>query len=117
MTHHVIVAIGSNYHQAAHLHWVCQRLPLMLSNTRFSPVMWTPDHHHSGRYYMNQLLSGTTMHSPDDLIAALKDIEVESRRTSEKVTLDLDLMLYDDVRYHLNDWPRPYIQQLIPTLR
>ncbi len=36
-----------------------------------------------------------------------------SGRTKQQVTIDLDLMLYDDERYHLRDWPHPYIQQLI----
>lgn len=62
---------------------------------------------------MNQLVSGETDLSMEELNLKLKQIEEEVHRTKELVTLDLDLMQYDSQRYHLNDWPRPYIQQLI----
>ena len=43
----------------------------------------------------------------------LKAIEKEGHRSRGHVTIDLDLMLYNDARYHEKDWPRPYIQLLI----
>jgi len=63
--------------------------------------------------YMNRLVSGYTDMSPDEIGQKLKSVEAETRRTRETVTIDLDLMAYDDLRYHLRDWPRPYIQQLL----
>ena len=44
---------------------------------------------------------------------AVKQIESETRRTHEAVTIDLDLMQYDGQRYHEKDWQRPYVTMLI----
>jgi len=79
-------------------------------------MLWTEDIHGTKRYYMNRLAKGTTNLTVEELQQALKDIEAETRRTKERVTIDLDLMQYDSRCYHLSDWPRPYVQQLLPTL-
>ena len=109
----VLIALGSNHHQSAHIQWASQRLAVLLTDVTMSPRLWTPDIHGRGQWYMNRLLRGQTSLSPTQLIARLKQIEQETQRTRQHVTIDLDLMLYDDQRYHLNDWQRPYIQGLI----
>lgn len=109
----VLIALGSNYHQSAHIWWASQRLSTLLSDVTMSPVLWTPDIHGYGLWYMNRLLRAKTMLSPTRLNELLKQIEQETHRTKEHVTIDLDLMQYDQERYHLADWERPYIQQLI----
>ena len=65
---------------------------------------------------MNQLITGKTELSIEELSLQLKEIEAEVHRTKKLVTIDLDLMQYDNQRYHLNDWPRPYIQQLLDDI-
>jgi 2-amino-4-hydroxy-6-hydroxymethyldihydropteridine diphosphokinase len=62
---------------------------------------------------MNRLLHAQTTLSPTLLTTLLKQIEQETQRTKQYVTIDLDLMQYDNQRYHLEDWQRPYIQNLI----
>jgi len=110
----VIIALGSNTLPAAHMQWAAQRLSSLLAgDVCFSRTLWTQDIHHTGIYYMNRLAAGSTSLPVDRLEQMLKDIEAETERTREAVTLDLDLMLYDGQRYHEKDWPRPYIQQLI----
>jgi len=112
--HAVLIAIGSNHQQAAHIQWACQRLSRLLTELQLSPRLWTADIHGSGSYYMNQLAYGHTTMTADRLTAVMKDIEAATGRSRQHVTLDLDLMLYDTQHYHLNDWDRPYIQQLLP---
>ena len=128
----VIIALGSNHLQAAHIEWASQRLAAVVQSLRFSRRLWTEDIHGRGIFYMNRLAFGTTTLSATDLQRALKAIEAESGRVlspkagslsqgmlpavlpqTPHVTIDLDLMLYGDDRFHLSDWPRPYIQQLI----
>ena len=109
MTHRVLIALGSNYQQAAHLQWAVQRLSQFVTDLHLR----TPDVKGSGLMYMNQLALGTTTLSAVDLEQALKASETATGRNHQQVTIDLDLMLYDDERFHLRDWPRPYIQQLI----
>ena len=109
----VLIALGSNYHQSAHIQWASQRLAALMANVTLSPVLWTPDIHGRGLWYMNRLLRARTMLSPTQLTALLKQIEQETQRTKQHVTIDLDLMQYDDQHFHLDDWQRPYIQNLI----
>ena len=109
----VLIALGSNYHQSAHILWASQRLATLLADVAMSPVLWTQDIHGQGLWYMNRLLRGNTTLSVDQLNSLLKEIEQETRRSKQHVTIDLDLMQYDDERYHLADWQRPYVQRLL----
>ena len=110
---YILVALGSNYHQVAHIHWASQRLLYLLSDVRLSRILWTQDIHGTGIRYANRLIAGRTSLTADELQQQLKAIEAEPRRTKARVTIDLDLMQYGDQRFHLQDWPRPYIQQLL----
>ena len=109
----VLIALGSNYHQSAHIQWASQRLSVLLDDVTMSRILWTPDIHGRGLWYMNRLLRAKTSLSPDQLTTLLKQIEQETQRTKQHVTIDLDLMQYDQQRYHLDDWERPYIQRLL----
>ena len=109
----VIIALGSNYHQSAHIQWASQRLSVLLSDVVLSRILWTPDIHGRGQWYMNRLLLAKTSLSPSQLIDLLKQLEQETQRTKQNVTIDLDLMLYNHDYYHLDDWQRPYILQLL----
>jgi len=109
----VLISLGSNYQQSAHIQWASQRLSMLLSSVAMSRCLWTMDIHGRGVWYMNRLVRGTTPLSPDELNSVLKQIEQATGRTPQRVTIDLDLMQYDNERYHLSDWQRPYIQDLL----
>ena len=116
MSHLVIIALGSNSRQNAHIQWATQRTASLLEQVSFSKVLWTKDVKGSGHLYMNRLVAGYTELAVDEIEQILKSYEVECHRTLEQITIDLDLMLYDEKRYHLRDWPRPYISLLLPEL-
>ncbi len=113
----VLVALGSDTLQAAYIQWASQQLLQLLTDLHFSRTLWTADIHGSGRYYMNRLAVGATTLSANQLQQALKAIEQASQRSPGRVTIDLDLMQYGTQRYHLRDWPRAYIQQLLPEVQ
>ncbi|MBQ9203067.1 MAG: 2-amino-4-hydroxy-6-hydroxymethyldihydropteridine diphosphokinase [Prevotella sp.] len=113
MNHRVIISIGSCHLPTAHMPWAAERLSSLLGNIRFSRMLWTADIKDTGIWYMNRLCAAATTLSVDQLTQALKNMETETNRQAGRITIDLDLMSYDDERYHLNDWPRPYIQQLL----
>lgn len=117
MTHDVIIALGSSHQQAVHIQWASERLASCLQHLRFSRKLWTEDIRGTGIFYMNRLAAASTTLSATALEQLLKAIEAETRRTSDSVTLDLDLMQYDSQRFHEKDWPRPYIQQLLPDIQ
>jgi len=112
----VIIAIGSNTLPDHHLALARRRLASVLSGVRFSRELRSQDYHGRDVWYLNQLARGECALSADELETRLKAIEAESGRTADRVTLDLDLMQYDGRRYHERDWPRPYIQQLLPDI-
>ncbi len=117
MSHRILIALGSCSRQNAHIQWASQRLSTLIAHPVFSSILWTHDNNPaSSRMYMNRLVAGTCDMTVDEIEQKLKEIEQETGRTRETVTIDLDLMSYDDVRYHLRDWPRPYIQQLIDDI-
>ena len=113
MKHRVIIALGSNCRQAAHIRWASERLSYLLDNCRLSRMLWTADIRGSGQWYMNRLATGYTALSVDELQQLLKQTDAETGRTKEAVTIDLDLMQYDEQRYHEKDWQRPYVTSII----
>lgn len=113
MSHTVIIALGSNTRQSVHIQWASERLAGMLGDCRFSSRLWTADIKGSGMMYINRLVRGTTTLPIEALILQLKSMEQEAGRTTAAVTIDLDVLLYDDRRYHEKDWQRPYVQRII----
>lgn len=112
-SHRVIIALGSCCRPVVHIQWATQHLQQQLVDMRQSRLLWTADIKGSGRMYMNRLVAGYTPLSLSELEQQLKAIEQRCGRHGTTVTIDLDVMLYDDLRCHLRDWPRPYIQKLI----
>ena len=112
----VIISMGSNRHQSVNMHWGTERLESLLTDCRMSRRLWTMDIKNTGCWYMNQLLKATTDMTHEELEKTLKAIEQEAFRTRHDVTLDLDIILYGSERYHEKDWPRPYIQRLLPDI-
>ena len=118
MKHSVIIALGSNICQNAHIQWASQRLEDLLSDCKMSSTLWTEDIKGSGKMYMNRLVFGHTEKGVEELERSLKELEAQCGRrpSSPDVPIDLDLMQYDQQRYHKKDWERPYIQNLIPDI-
>ena len=80
----VLIALGSNYHQCAHIQWATQRLCALLTDATASRVIWTPDIHGRGQWYMNRLLRAKTILTADQLTALLKQTEQETRSRPNK---------------------------------
>ena len=119
MKHSVVIALASNCSQEQYLREAQQRLTQILSVSRFTPSLWTaPVNSTRPDQYLNMLAYAETHLSLDDLNATLKHIESEMGRTQKErqqgiVRIDLDIMRYDDQRYHLKDWERDYIKKLL----
>ena len=128
--HHIIISLASNFNQEANLEAARTALTQLLTEVHFTSAKWTEqfgtiDHGQwsivNGQWsmYLNQLCSGTTALGPELLSEVLKETEKRQGRTHNEdgiVTLDLDLLEYDNERYHLHDWQRPYIKDLINEL-
>jgi len=128
--HRVILSLASNHEQEKHLSEVRKRLGQVIGSLSFTEELWSEPYSSVKRkepettskpLYLNQLVQGVTSLSVDELTLWLKQTEVDMGRTAEArtqgiVDIDLDLMLYDTVRYHERDWTRPYITPLLAQL-
>ena len=120
--HSVLISLASNHEQEKNLSEARKALTQVLISPDYTPAIWTePYGKKEGALYLNQLVSAQTDLDNDELNCRLKEIEKAQGRDDEArrqglVPIDLDLLLYDQQRFHLRDWQRPYIQQLLPKL-
>ena len=120
-----IISLASNFDQESNLHSARELLALFLSSVSLTEAIWTEPFHKKAAsrnnrqsLYLNQLAYAETALTADELQRKLKNIEQHLGRTNEErsqgiVRIDLDLLLYGQQRYHLNDWERPYVKQLL----
>ena len=118
--HSIIISLASNYDQQGNLAKAREQLKVLLSDIQFTKELWTqPVNNHRQEPYLNQLCQATTNLGANLLSEVLKELEKRLGRTLNEegiVTIDLDLMAYDGQRYHLKDWDRSYIKDLINEL-
>lgn len=118
--HHIIIGLASNINQEANLEAAREQLTQLLSEVHFTSAIRTePVGSLRQEPYLNQLCRGTTALGMNLLNEVLKEIEKRLGRTHNEdgiVTVDLDLLEYDGVRYHLRDWERNYVKDLISQL-
>lgn len=115
----IIISLASNYEQKKNLSEARMWLGQILFDISYSRELWTePIGHPSSSLYLNQLVFAKCRLTTEELEQKLKQIEKKLGRTDECrqkgiVTVDLDLLQYGDDRYHLSDWERPYVKDLI----
>ena len=118
----VLIAIGSNHDAERHLEEVRILLKDSFGNgIVFSPTIQTADVNKEGPDYINALAVITTSMNYQKVKALLKQLETMCGNTKEarkrhEVAMDLDILAFNNRRYHLNDWNRNYIQELMGYL-
>ena len=134
-THKVLLCLASNSQQKQNMEAARSLLSGLLADLHYTTEHWTePVTTHRDRHpvqtvsaqgacphvlYLNQLATGTTTLEAEDLNLRLKEIEQQLGRKHDKsgvVTIDIDLLQYDDTRYHLRDWERDYVKDLLVEL-
>lgn len=119
MKHNVLLSLAGNFQQKRNLAEARERLLPLFEQLTFTHERWTkPIGNSRPCRYLNQLAKGTTDMDADTLQACLKKMEKEMGRTPEEreqgiVRIDLDLLLFDQQRYHERDWERDYIRRLL----
>ena len=122
--HQILISLASNEQQEAHLAAAREQLTQLLTEVHFTSAIWTVPIGHSNapannvqsNMYFNQLCQGTTALGEGLLCEVLKEIEKRLGRTRNEdgiVAIDLDLLAYDGRRYHLRDWERSYVKDLL----
>ena len=137
-THKVLLCLASNSQQKQNMEAARRLLEGVISDLGFTSEHWTePVTSHGDRHavrpsqqatsqracprvlYLNQLATGTTDLEAEDLNLRLKEVEQQLGRKHDKsgvVTIDIDLLQHDDTRYHLRDWERDYVKDLLVEL-
>jgi len=124
MLHKVLLCVGTNTDHDHHIKQAREVLSLLLSDVRFTKVQRSapygvkPDEADPDMYYYNILCEGYTPLTLNAFQTAIKVSEEAFGRVrpSSLVPIDIDLMRYDDQRFHLKDWERPYFKQLLQEL-
>ncbi|MBQ3744557.1 MAG: 2-amino-4-hydroxy-6-hydroxymethyldihydropteridine diphosphokinase [Prevotella sp.] len=115
--HHIIISLASNEDQEAHLAAAREQLTQLLTEAYFTSAIWTEPVNTSRQVpYLNQLCTGTTALGVNLLGEVLKETERRLGRIHNEdgiVAIDLDLLQYDDQKYHLRDWSRDYVKNLL----
>lgn len=120
--HEIIVALGSNQDAHKVIASAIERLKDFIYNIQPTSML---DNGSVGFIipciFTNSLVKGYTELKIEELERQLKLIERESGRSKEKdasgvIALDLDLLKYDEVILHANDWNREYIKILFKEL-
>ena len=118
--HYIIISLASNDGQEAHLAAAREQLTQLLTEARFTSAIWTePINSIRKEPYLNQLCTGTTALGEGLLGEVLKETERRLGRIHNEdgiVAIDLDLLQYDDQKYHLRDWSRNYVKDLLNEL-
>ena len=118
--HQIIISLASNKDQESHMAAAREQLVQLLTEANFTSAIWTePINSIRKEPYLNQLCQGTTALGEGLLCEVLKETEKRLGRTHNEdgiVTIDLDLLQYDGQRYHLRDWERNYVKDLLSEL-
>lgn len=118
--HQVILCLASNTNQQQNMEAARRLLGQLLEDLHYTTEHWTePVNALRPDKYLNQLAKGCTNIKPDELNRCLKNIEQQLERKHDKsgvVTIDIDLLAYDQERYHLRDWERDYVKDLLSEL-
>jgi 2-amino-4-hydroxy-6-hydroxymethyldihydropteridine diphosphokinase len=103
----VAIALGSNLgDRRAHLQFAVEQLQTLLTDSRVSSIIETDavEVDEPQPSYLNAVMVGETLRSPEDLLSALTRIEHarDRRRPSPHAarTLDLDLIFYGQLVIH-----------------
>lgn len=111
----VYIGIGSNIDKEYHVANALRDIHDIFDNCRVSPIFESVAVNCSGDNYYNLVVEFTTSLSINELMQRLKDLEIShGRKATDRRyaprTLDLDLLLYDNViQSKLPILPRPEI--------
>lgn len=126
----IIIVLGSNHEQEKNVRVAMALLVQAFPGILFSRSLWTePIGMERGgtdgrrelttsQQFVNAIGIAMTEMEEEQVVHVLKDIERQCGRTKEDkalgiVKLDLDLLLYGDIRHKESDWERDYVKLLM----
>lgn len=114
--HTVLLSLGSDTEREKNIALAFKLLKTeVVENAEISKILTTKDIRGTGTLFSNALVSGDTMLSLPLLREGAKAIERTLLR-GEKITIDIDILMYDGEKHKQKDWERPYIKPLLDDL-
>lgn len=121
--HDILIAIGTNV-IADRIRFVEVHLEQCFENVRFTHIIPTEPigERFKGKQFFNAVMAGKTRMAKSEVEEQLKRIEQLAGNTLDKrnmgvVEVDIDLLMYDDVKLHEKDWQRSYIKELVERIK
>lgn len=116
--HSVIISLGCNIDQEEKMQLAQQYIKDLLHDVRFSSSVWTDPIDFDGDRFLNCVGLATTNHEMNQMARALKFIQhkcgdTKGKRRLNIIAMDIDILKWDTNRYHLDDWKRDYVKQLV----
>ena len=118
--HRIILSIGTNFNRESNAKLVKGIISEAFHKVQFSEELLTEPVGDvlSDKKYLNFLACGFTEDEPEQIVAKTKQMETqcgntEFLRNEGKIAMDIDLLKYNDQRFHESDWSRDYVKKLI----
>lgn len=119
--HKIILALGSNYNAKVNIELAIDLLSKSIKIIQSTLSYDNESTEFPISIFTNKILVCETELTYEILNKELKRIETECGRnnytkTTGIIPLDIDILLYDNNRYHINDWDKPYIKYLLSLI-
>lgn len=117
-THELIISIGTNIDHDLNMTLAKRALLTLLPDMTFTTEKWTNPVDAESDKFLNCLALATTRHGAKQIVRAFKQIErkcgdTKGKRSKGTITVDIDILKYDDEIFHKEDWQRGYIRALM----
>ena len=118
--HRIILSIGTNFNRESNAKLVKEIISEAFHKVQFSEELLTEPVGNvmNDEKYLNFLVCAFTEDEPEQIVAKTKQMETqcgntEFLRKEGKIAMDIDLLKYNDQRFHESDWSRDYVKKLI----
>ena len=118
--HRIILSIGTNFNRESNAKLVKGIISEAFHKVQFSEELLTEPVGDvlSDKKFLNFLACGFTEDEPEQIVAKTKQMETQCSNTEllrkeGKISMDIDLLKYNDQRFHESDWSRDYVNKLI----
>lgn len=121
---HVIIAcVGTNVNHQSNIAKVREIIDHTFADCWFSRVMLTLPigMDNTNVRFANMLVVFNSTLDTEDIVSKLKQIErqcgdTRMARSRGEVVMDIDLLKYDNERFHQSDWQRHYVKTLMEEM-
>lgn len=114
----VILALGTNVNQERNMKQVRRLLVDTWPDMKFTTTKWTQPIGIASDLFYNCLAYAKVDESLEELTEKVKNMEricgnSGAERSLNRIQMDVDILLYDDNKLHIDDWQRDYVQELM----